>query len=362
MLTATALAIMSAGITVAMQAPASAEISLPPGITQTSDIVYETVDGVPLKLDAYTLDGGGTHPAIVYVHGGDFIEGTKQWMRPEAIYFAQQGFVGFSIDYRLSPESVYPAAVEDTKAAIEWVRQHASQFGADPKRIGLLGTSAGGTIVSTVGAEGRGSTGWKVAATASWSGLPVIYEAYAADPGRELPTFNRYILGTDQGSLNTFTPGEVAKIKAADPALKVTPQSTPFYLANSTNERVTLQEPQGFIDQFLKPNGVTWQFDTVPGKRHATQLFQFVRDPTSEFFDKYVTRWNGEVTTGPSAGPSTQPSTTPPVTQPAPNPRPRSRSDSNGALIAIVVIAGLAVIGTMLAGPVLRSRRNRWGY
>src|SRR5439155_27187318 len=143
-----------------------------------TDLVFERVAGQTLMGDLYMPAGGGTYPAIVMMHGGGYTGGTRQWLRQEAIFFAQNGYVGFTIDYRLAPEFHYPAPVDDGKAAVEFLRQHASQYHVDAKRIGMLGTSAGVTMVADIGAAGRGSTGWKVGAVAGWSGVWFVYDAF----------------------------------------------------------------------------------------------------------------------------------------------------------------------------------------
>lgn len=116
-----------------------------------TDIVYATVDDVDLTLDLYLPASTGPHPAIVLVHGGGWRAGDKSSWNDEALRFAEDGYVGISINYRLAPAHPFPAAVEDTKAAVRWLRSHAAELGVDPLRIGAIGGSAGGHLVAMLG-------------------------------------------------------------------------------------------------------------------------------------------------------------------------------------------------------------------
>jgi len=119
--------------------------------TLERDLVYATVDGDDLTLDLYQPGSSGLHPAIVFVHGGGWSSGDKATFADYALFFAERGYVGISVNYRLAPEHPFPAAVEDTKAAVRWLRENAEKYGVDPGRIGAMGSSAGGHLVAMLG-------------------------------------------------------------------------------------------------------------------------------------------------------------------------------------------------------------------
>jgi acetyl esterase/lipase len=96
---------------------------------------------------------GKPRPAIVVIHGGGWIEGDKSsFVTPSNRVpgnirdFAELGFVAAAINYRLSKEAPYPAALDDCRCAIRWLRAHAAQYEVDPARIGAYGNSAGGHL------------------------------------------------------------------------------------------------------------------------------------------------------------------------------------------------------------------------
>ena len=81
-------------------------------------------------------------PAVVLVHGGGFRGGARQSYLPVAIKLAERGYVAATVSYRLAPRHQFPAAVEDVKAAVRYLRANADRFGIDPDRIGAMGGSA----------------------------------------------------------------------------------------------------------------------------------------------------------------------------------------------------------------------------
>jgi len=110
-------------------------------------------------LDVHVPEGDGPFPTAILVHGGGFEAGDKQTYITYIFEpLAKAGFVWFSIDYRLSPAHRFPAATDDVEEAIRWVRRNAAKYKVDPDRIALIGESAGGHLVSYVGARNLASS------------------------------------------------------------------------------------------------------------------------------------------------------------------------------------------------------------
>ncbi|MBI5773019.1 MAG: alpha/beta hydrolase [Verrucomicrobia bacterium] len=124
-----------------------------------TDIAFTHVAGTNLTLDAFVPEGKGPFPTCILVHGGGFTKGDKtSFIKPLFEPLGKAGFTWFTINYRLAPEHRFPANIEDTEAAIRWVKAHAQEYQVDPKRIALIGESAGGHIVSLVGVRAKGAT------------------------------------------------------------------------------------------------------------------------------------------------------------------------------------------------------------
>ena len=128
------------------------ERPLPPGITKHADLTYATIGDRALRLDVYAPSTipESPIPAIVWVHGGGWRGGSKNGIgRPAPILSSGYGLV--SVEYRLSGEALFPAAIADVKAAMRWVRANASEYGFDPSRLAAWGSSAGGHLVALLG-------------------------------------------------------------------------------------------------------------------------------------------------------------------------------------------------------------------
>src|SRR5206468_7267400 len=125
---------------------------LPASVRALKDISYVRYGDRSLQLDLYLpARPEGRLPAIVFVHGGGWRTGVRENFTPMAIYMAEHGYAAATISYRLSTEAQYPAAVQDAKAAVRWLRANAGRYGIDPQRIAIGGASAGGQIASLAG-------------------------------------------------------------------------------------------------------------------------------------------------------------------------------------------------------------------
>jgi acetyl esterase/lipase len=119
------------------------------------DVLYCTMEGVPLYLDLYAANqqADTPSPVVVYVHGGSYVGGDKAKGSgladiPELV---ERGYSVASVNYRLAPEHRFPAPIEDVKCAIRFLRAHATEYNLDPDRLGAMGGSAGGHLVSLLG-------------------------------------------------------------------------------------------------------------------------------------------------------------------------------------------------------------------
>ena len=123
---------------------------------KTLGITYATHDGVALLGDLTTPEGSGPFPALVAVHGGGWQLGSRDSYKYWAPYLAAAGYALFSVDYRLSKpnQKSYPQAVHDVRAAVQYLRGSANDLKIDPKRIGLIGDSAGAHLAALVALAG----------------------------------------------------------------------------------------------------------------------------------------------------------------------------------------------------------------
>ena len=141
-------------ITPEIRAVAPAEVAaLIEEVNVQRDVVVTETPEKTLLLDVYApKDAGNNGPCVIWIHGGGLTALTKDYdlIRWCAAYTARAGFVSMSIDYRLRPEAELPAAIQDVKTALRFVRANAEKFGVDPDRIALAGESAGSYLATFV--------------------------------------------------------------------------------------------------------------------------------------------------------------------------------------------------------------------
>lgn len=116
---------------------------IPPDVELIKDVSYETVNSVH-KMDIFRpMNRGDNLPIIINVHGGGLILGNKEFNRPFCARLCQQGFVVFSIEYRLVPEVSAFQQFSDVVAATAYIKKYGKQYGGDVENIFMVGDSAG---------------------------------------------------------------------------------------------------------------------------------------------------------------------------------------------------------------------------
>lgn len=199
---------------------------------------------------------GKPRPAIVVIHGGGWVEGDKssfalrKYGVPGNIEeFADLGFVAVTINYRLSGEAPFPAALEDCKCAVRWLRAHAKEYNIDPKHIGAYGNSAGGHLAMLLGMIGKdagleGDGPYQdqsslVQAAVSDSGPIDLVRQY--QHGRLMRVVSQFLGGPPEGE-------RVALYKKASPSQQITPKTAPLLLFyGGADDQVPVESADQFV-------------------------------------------------------------------------------------------------------------------
>ena len=121
------------------------------GLKCSYDVEYGVVGDRHLTMDVFEPAERSTGRCVIYIHGGGWASGSKEMDHPMAMSLAHSGIVTFCVDYRLSGEAMYPAAIDDVKNAIRWIKEHADEYGIDSDEICLAGSSAGGQMAALIG-------------------------------------------------------------------------------------------------------------------------------------------------------------------------------------------------------------------
>ncbi len=257
------------------RAPAQKEAApqVPPGVEQHPDIVYATRgQGREMKLDLYLPSEGTNRPLALWIHGGGWRKGSKNaWVNP--LFLTTRGFAVASIGYRLSAEAVFPAQVEDCKAAVRFLRSHAAAYGLDPDRIAAIGESAGGNLAAMLGTTGDekelsdapdSPVSDRVQAVIDLFG-PCDLTAIPPQAPDEAPDTLPYFVHKMLGS----SPGVADRARAASPVLHISPRTPPFLLLHGEGDPlVPLAQGQEMFAALQKA-GIPSELIVVPVNYHA---------------------------------------------------------------------------------------------
>lgn len=224
------------------------------------DIEFAKVGDVSLTLDAYVPEGAGPFATCILVHGGGFTKGDKQsFIKPLFEPLAKAGFVWFTINYRLAPQHQWPACADDVATAIKWVKAHAADFKADPKRIALIGESAGGHLVSWAGVTGEGDT--RVAAV-----VP-----FYAPHDLVVQVKMRNALGGLAGLIGSEEMNDATMKKLADmsPMNRIKPGLPPFLQIHGDKDDKVPHSQSVEFEKRMKAAGNSCETITIPGGIHG---------------------------------------------------------------------------------------------
>ena len=208
---------------------AAEDPDIPAGITVLHDLPYRDGPNKAWRLDlAMKKDlTGKARPGIVVIHGGGWIEGDKSsfaskrhGMPGNIVEFAELGFVAVTINYRMSKEAPFPAALEDCKTAIRWLRTHAKEYNLDKDHIGAYGNSAGGHLALLL-AMGNDDAASHLQAAASDSG-PVDLIAQH-EQGALRGIIDKFLGGPPEGD-------RLVLYRRASPMSQIGPKTPPLLL------------------------------------------------------------------------------------------------------------------------------------
>jgi acetyl esterase len=225
--------------------------------------------------------GDGLRPAVVVLFGGGWVLGNRKFSEPLARQLADDGFVTFAPDYRLAPTHPFPAAIDDAKATVQWVRSHALGFGVDPTRIGPIGGSAGGhvaALLATTGESPRDGSA-RIKPAVSCAGPMDLHLAQCG------PDSHPYI----EAFLDCVgRPCDEATIVAASPISHVDEDSAPMLLAIGQEGLLVPPEQAVRMSEALRRAGVPDELLVVPNAGHDERLTPQVQDESFAFLRRQL--------------------------------------------------------------------------
>jgi acetyl esterase/lipase len=259
--------------------PAATERSkeLPDDAKVLLDLPYVENGHAQQKLDLY-LPAQPKGPLLVWIHGGGWRGGTKD--RPPGLALVKNGVAVASVEYRFSQHAIFPAQIEDCKAAIRWLRAHAKEYGYRDDMVAAWGASAGGHLVALLDVTGK-TRDFDVGANldqssaiqcgVDWFG-PADFPAY--DPA--LPTAMVQRENPDSVLAQLFGGPISQKLelaKRASPVTWVSKDAAPLLIMQGTKDPlVPLDQSQRLFDK-LKAAGADVTLDIIEGAGHGGPQF-----------------------------------------------------------------------------------------
>jgi acetyl esterase/lipase len=275
-----------------------ASTEAPPSVRALTGITYAQRGAHALQLDLYlpAQAKAGAAPGIVFVHGGGWRAGVRANFAPMAIRMAERGYAAATISYRLSPEALYPAAVQDARAAVRWLRSHAAEYGIDPARIAIGGGSAGGQIAALAGVtpglarfdpeDGPNAVSSGVQAIVNIDGLS-DFTSEAARKNEDDPAKQPSSAGAWFGGRYA---DKAALWREASPLFYVNAKTPPVLFIGSAQPRFSVGREE--MVARMREHGVASRVVLLPDTPHSFWLFDPWLEPTVEatvqFLDEYL--------------------------------------------------------------------------
>jgi pectinesterase len=243
------------------------------------NVAYGHAGEERLLLDACVPEGPGLFPAAILVHGGGWTGGDKtKGVEPLFQPLARAGIAWFSIDYRLAPKNRHPAAVEDVESAIRWVKVHAAELLIDPRRIVLIGESAGGHLVAMAAVRAKDDT--RVAAVVPFY-APVDQEADMQRRGG-LSASMKALFGLTEAS-----EASMRVLREGSPINYVHAGLPPFLLVHGTGDPSVPFDQSTRMQAKLRAAGVSVELISIDGGSHGMARWETF-DPD---YKKKVVTW-----------------------------------------------------------------------
>lgn len=266
------------------------EQRLPDGVTEQLDVPYGSVNDRPLHVDIFRQKSqAAPQPAVLFIHGGAWSSGDKSLYHYYASRIAAKGFVCLCVEYRLSGEAAFPAAIHDVNRAIRWTRKHAADFSVDPDKLYLVGGSAGAHLALLAAYApdnpaliGSGNTD----TPGNVSGVFALYgPSSLTDPlMRDKTSVVRF--------LNVPYTKDPERYRLASPLAHLDPKDPPTVLVHGTLDAIVPVQQSDRLAQELRDMGHPYWYDRLDGWPHALDIARLPNERTLLLLERFLSGEN----------------------------------------------------------------------
>jgi acetyl esterase/lipase len=244
-----------------------------------SNLIFGTYSGLALLMDVYkpaspngygivVIPGSGWHTGLPY--NANLLKQSREFSQylPK---LTAAGYTAFVVTHRAAPRFHFPAAVEDAQRAVRFVRQNADRFGIEKDRIGALGASSGGHLVSMLGTlDGKGNPESQDPVEQQSSKVQCVVALYpVTDPAKVDTVSGLQAVTSFMGAPARFDP---ARFRQAAPVTHVTSDDPPFLLIHGDADKTVPYNQSEMMEAALKKAGITVKLVRVPGGDHGSNF------------------------------------------------------------------------------------------
>ncbi|HBB33062.1 MAG TPA: esterase [Cyanobacteria bacterium UBA8803] len=246
---------------------------------------FDYAQGKPLSMDIYRPLKIGHYPALVIIYGGGWQSGTPQHHADFSRYIAAQGYTVFAIAYRHAPRYQFPAQLDDVRAALTFIQQHATEYETDLNRIALLGRSAGGHLAMLAAYQ---SDTLPIRAVINYYGPFNLAEGYRKPPKPD-PLNVRAVLEAFLGGSPDAVPEQYAK---ASPVSYVKRSLPPTLLIHGSRDHIVQVDFARDMCQRLRAVGNTSVLLEIPWAEHAFDtIFPGISNQVALYYTERFLAW-----------------------------------------------------------------------
>ena len=266
-------------------------VPVPEGVIETKDLEYGKAGDRALLLNLYRpAKQDKPAPGLIFIHGGGWTSGNRTDYTYYTVRFAKRGYVCATISYRFAKEAPFPAAVQDAKCAVRWMRANAAKYSINPDKLAVIGGSAGGHLSMMTGyssdapeLEGDGGN------PGVSSRVQAVVDLYGpcdldCEQARNVDVVKTFIGKPYDEAPELY--------KRASPLTYVTKDDPPTLILQGTIDDIVPPWQSDRLADKLKGNGVPYQYEKFEGWPHTMDIAVEVNKRCQwlmlKFFERYL--------------------------------------------------------------------------
>ncbi|MEZ4971028.1 MAG: alpha/beta hydrolase [Flavobacteriaceae bacterium] len=263
------------------------DFPIPEDIKEYKDVVYKTVDSIPLKLDIYhSKDIEKEAPLIIFIHGGAWKKGNKHDYLVYLASYAKKGYVTATIQYRLTDVAKYPAQLHDVEDAVRWLKHNAANYHIDAGKVALVGGSAGGHLAML---NAYSNTPDDMDANGVSANVQALVNFYGPSNLTDETAINassvQYLIGKSYEEAPEM-------YKMASPLFLISKNAPPTLIFQGTLDELVPYEQSDILHATIQKAGAISYYHKLKGWPHtmdaSVKVNAYCQYQMDRFFEKYI--------------------------------------------------------------------------